>query len=137
MPSFVSKVELKYQLEKMGINIIKGIIQGEKVEKKVDISSLYNKIGEFYKKNPNKRSEIDPVFIELAHKLGIEIPIIDKRDMFIVADENGKFVKSFVSCRDAEKFVSENPRFKYYNRTHPKCPKDLKDEFDEISGWKD
>ena len=140
---FLSKSQLKKKLQTLGVRVVGNYVRKDDVEmlikgtieKKTDISRLYSKIGEFYKKNPNRRSEIDPVLIELGKKLGIEIPVIDNRDMFIVADEHGKFVKSFFGFKDAEKFVSENAGYKYYNRTHPRCPSELKDEFDKISGW--
>jgi galactitol-specific phosphotransferase system IIB component len=135
----MNKMELKKQLQSMGIEVKDGKVRASAIkaalEKKVDLNILKDRIFKQYRDNPSKQPEIIEMFVDMANTLGIEIPYIDTRDMFLLADENGKFVKSFSGFKEAAKFVEENPNYKYYNRTHPKCPPELVKEFDEITGW--
>jgi hypothetical protein len=138
----MNKTELKNQLRNMGIEIKGGMVKKsdikaaiEKVKKEVNLSELITKIKELYRDQPSKRPQILKLFTEMADTLGVEIPIKDDRDGYLIADENGKLVKSFWGYRDAAKFIEENPQYKSYNRTHPKCPPELVKEFDELTGW--
>jgi hypothetical protein len=51
------------------------------------------------------------MFVDMANTLGVELPYYDDRDFFIVADEKGKFVKSFYGFKDAGKFVEQHPGY--------------------------
>lgn len=138
----MNKLELKKQLQSMGIEVKDGRVKVstikaavEKTKKEVRLSQLFDNIIKLYKKDPSKQSKIIEMFVEMANTLGVEIPYYDDRDFFLVADENGTFVKSFSGFKEAGKFVEQHPGYQYYNRTHPKCPLELLKEFDELTGW--
>lgn len=106
-----------------------------KYDKHPRLSLIYSDVMDLYIKDESKREEITRLFVEMANTLGLKIHVHDPRDFFLVMDENGKFVRSFHGFVEAGKFVDQNPGYKYFNRTHPRCPKELNDQFDEISGW--